>query len=518
MEIPDQSFGNIALSLSGGGYRAAAFHLGTLEMLNELGLLSSVTILSTVSGGTITGMAFALADMSGEDAFNSVKNLLYDFMLFGGKNVITAALSQLEPSSHINNDDFMPSVIRAAASIYASPKLFGEKTFDALPVAGSRLREISFNATDFRNGSSFRFQKSAGGFAPSGSDHAAIPPGRVLEAVRLADIVAASSCFPGGFEPLRFPSDFVWTDPALSYVQTALKDNFGEIPLMDGGVFDNQGIDSILNVLHRQNVLADLLIVSDTTHRASTLLEFPTAPRRRGISLRSIAILLIAAFICSIVTIGAFLQELCESIANGGPGWFRGTFMFGFPLGLSILTAVLLAGAGWGWWWASRLTYEKTGVKLWRDAGKLTIPQIIDLIGGRVKSVLVMTSSVFMGRIRALGFDRVYTDPNIRPTVMPNLIYDLDNSPLWGKEIVDRKLSPSDHLRTVAKQAESFPTTLRIEKDELDNLILCGRATTCFKVIKYLLQHRADKIDDGVSPEFHLFSHATNIWKDLNRR
>ena len=46
---PDGIFGRIALSLSGGGYRAAAFHLGALEMLDELGLREDVRYLSTVS-------------------------------------------------------------------------------------------------------------------------------------------------------------------------------------------------------------------------------------------------------------------------------------------------------------------------------------------------------------------------------------------------------------------------------------------------------------------------------------
>src|SRR5437667_8380874 len=43
------------LALSGGGFRAAAFHLGVLKRLRELGLLREVDLLSTVSGGSIVG-------------------------------------------------------------------------------------------------------------------------------------------------------------------------------------------------------------------------------------------------------------------------------------------------------------------------------------------------------------------------------------------------------------------------------------------------------------------------------
>ena len=52
----------IAISLSGGGYRAAMFHLGTLSYLNRIqlpngkSLLDVVNTISTISGGSITGL------------------------------------------------------------------------------------------------------------------------------------------------------------------------------------------------------------------------------------------------------------------------------------------------------------------------------------------------------------------------------------------------------------------------------------------------------------------------------
>ena len=49
----------IALCFSGGGYRAAAFHTGVLAYLNHIQLLPQVEILSTVSGGTLAGLAYA---------------------------------------------------------------------------------------------------------------------------------------------------------------------------------------------------------------------------------------------------------------------------------------------------------------------------------------------------------------------------------------------------------------------------------------------------------------------------
>jgi NTE family protein len=48
-----------ALCLSGGGFRAALFHLGALRRLNELGVLSKVDTITSVSGGSIVAAHLA---------------------------------------------------------------------------------------------------------------------------------------------------------------------------------------------------------------------------------------------------------------------------------------------------------------------------------------------------------------------------------------------------------------------------------------------------------------------------
>ncbi len=65
--------GDVALCLSGGGYRAAGFHLGVLDLLERVGLLPRVRTLSTISGGTILGAAWALSRARREsfDAFHA---------------------------------------------------------------------------------------------------------------------------------------------------------------------------------------------------------------------------------------------------------------------------------------------------------------------------------------------------------------------------------------------------------------------------------------------------------------
>src|SRR5271167_1656606 len=57
---PAQPSPGIALCLSGGGYRAMLFHLGTLWRLNELQYLPKLSRVSSVSGGSITNGVLAL--------------------------------------------------------------------------------------------------------------------------------------------------------------------------------------------------------------------------------------------------------------------------------------------------------------------------------------------------------------------------------------------------------------------------------------------------------------------------
>src|SRR5205814_1527658 len=51
---PAQPEDGIGLALSGGGYRAMVFHVGTLIRLNEVALLRKIKRISSVSGGSIT--------------------------------------------------------------------------------------------------------------------------------------------------------------------------------------------------------------------------------------------------------------------------------------------------------------------------------------------------------------------------------------------------------------------------------------------------------------------------------
>src|SRR5947207_3036548 len=78
---PNESyFKKIALSFSGGGARAAGFHMGTLLYLDHIDLLRNVTILSSVSGGSFVNAKYALTLK--QDAIKGQRDLHTTFARF----------------------------------------------------------------------------------------------------------------------------------------------------------------------------------------------------------------------------------------------------------------------------------------------------------------------------------------------------------------------------------------------------------------------------------------------------
>ncbi len=549
---PQKAFNEIAISLSGGGYRAASFHLGTLHMLRTLDLLDRVSVLSTVSGGTITGVAWAVSMAEGKE-FETFSDELQAFLK--GSNVVQLSLEGLSGSSSINEFDAMPSLIRAASNVYADKKFLGNRQLALLKTKDRRtnkpigqLKEIAFNATDFRTGNAFRFQRSRSPRVHTGNNLSRVAR-EVADKIRLADIVAASSCFPGGFEPLRFPSDFHWGSSAeLKQARKDLGEKYpAEIALMDGGVFDNQGIDSVERIYERQGNAIDLYIISDTTQRAASLLEIERTPHSRWISVGFVAKLLWALMIGAFITVIALSVDAYQSYHSTGISWLRGIFLYAIPLFLSTIVAI---GFFVGRRIIGNLLREfdaETGIDVWNNFRRVSIFAAIEILRSRVKSLLAMSKSVFMKRIRDLGFRRIFVNPDFEERAIANLIYDLDNSKRWGPHITGKKAAvraghedeleepegektatdaedefawrrPTPKLREISTDAEKYPTNLWfVDPADMKNLILCGEATMCFNMMRYLLSCRGQEIEDPSRPEHDLYNRTLAIWKEIKQ-
>jgi predicted acylesterase/phospholipase RssA len=152
-------FNTIALSLSGGGYRATCFHLGTICYLDSVlyqnkSLLERVSVLSSVSGGTFVAVLYAESLAKGQGVRECFQRL-YHFMT--RVDVISEAFDILREKKW----DFKKNrnLINAVSVVYY--RHLTQERFGILwNESRSHLTEICFNSTDFASGINFRFQKT----------------------------------------------------------------------------------------------------------------------------------------------------------------------------------------------------------------------------------------------------------------------------------------------------------------------------------------------------------------------
>lgn len=260
---PDYTNIEIALTLSGGGYRASIFHIGVLSYLYHLRLsdgsrlLDHITVMSTVSGGTITGMLYLLSLM-GENEVPQYLGDMYKKII--DNNLANELLYNIEK----NKNSSKLSVIKELGNVYDSV-FFNGKKLDSLydVIQKSHIHHYAAYATDISNALPFRFQvaNSIYGDSTIGNEAKGIEVTKAKE-FRLADILAASSCFPIAFEPINFPRDFKNYPENDEFAQSDM-----QTLLMDGGIIDNQGIDYLLEANKHMEAVnkagIDLAIISD---------------------------------------------------------------------------------------------------------------------------------------------------------------------------------------------------------------------------------------------------------------
>lgn len=517
---PDMPLGEIALMLSGGGYRAAAFHLGTLSMLKKLDLLKDVSRLSTISGGTIIGAKYAL-ELS--------KNPNLDFQKFESEfkaflaktNVIAEALSRLNATTRPNSRSLTPSLIRSAASVYADADFVGDSTLGSLRRSVHGINEISFTSTDFFSGTRFRFQYSHKRPRVATGSSSVRVRHRTADEIRLSDIIAASSCFPGGFEPLFFPADFSWAR-SIEKIEAELGPKYkSDIPLMDGGIIDNQGIDGIKDFLERADGKTNLCIISDSSPRNSKLYDAKSKKRSLlSVPLWVVLLLIIFLFATSLATIFVLGREGIDLLKHGQLDLSRAILNYLFPvMSAVVVTAVIAVGGGLFIYYRKEAETQIRGPKGWLYFLKLSLPGAFQFAKSRIASVLTMTTDVFMGRIRSLSYTSVFSNKELSPLSIANLIYDLDDRSLW-KNKVPEEFFPTPVLRELAKNAEGYDTTLNFDgcPETLDILVEAGKATMCFNLLRYLIYVR--KVDGKIEghPLNPLFEMVKTEWGDIQRK
>ncbi|MCT0212747.1 patatin-like phospholipase family protein [Synechococcus sp. CS-1326] len=273
--------GNIGLSFSGGGYRATAFSLGTMALLQDLDLLGRARVMSSVSGGSLALGAYlcakAGANLSQEADFHFYERLWEPLMEALATEDLARALMRLPLL--LDGGKFIHGAAdetqRFLNTLLGQEARLGNRAITQM----LRNRSLSpdyvfFNAANISSLDLFRFGIQRGGeaeeaepvyvlnryFLPSSGG---TPEARKLydhaKQLRLGDCVAASFDFPGGFEPLIFPDDYFRSDGSADddeateeacahFRHSLICDRRAYVALLDGGLYDNLGLASVEDI------------------------------------------------------------------------------------------------------------------------------------------------------------------------------------------------------------------------------------------------------------------------------
>lgn len=216
----------IGLTLSGGGFRAAAFHLGVFRELQSRQLLDKIDLISCVSGGSIAG-AFLALNWRDPKALDKL-----DHYLASRSIAVASVIGGMLDPFHTRLDKL--------ADTYERDLFHGKKLGDLAD--GPR---VYLNSTNLATGNMFSFIAGAKGKSEMGEYELGFADASDFP---LARAVAASSAFPPVFPPLRLDEKVYKYAARCDYVT-----------LSDGGLYDNLGVNPGLAALNK----LDYLLVSD---------------------------------------------------------------------------------------------------------------------------------------------------------------------------------------------------------------------------------------------------------------
>lgn len=224
----------IGLALSGGGYRAAAYHIGALRALHKLGVLDKVDVISSVSGGSIIAACYALHD-------GDYENFEKTFSEKMRKGVLHLALINLFLVLGLGG---LAAWLGGGWGLTTSFIVLWFVWYNVLPVSSliakqydwlffhrKKLKDlkpcpvVTINATDYPTVSQFTFscERMYDYYYGDGAFY--------HEQFPVSKAVMASSCVPFAFCPIRIPMTF-WTSVMKGKKQPML---------LDGGLYNNQG-------------------------------------------------------------------------------------------------------------------------------------------------------------------------------------------------------------------------------------------------------------------------------------
>ncbi|MFT4533407.1 MAG: hypothetical protein ACI9P5_000756, partial [Saprospiraceae bacterium] len=401
---------------------------------------------------------------------------LYELLL--NDQLVELALHKLSNPSKWVNPHKSKDMINAFSEVY-NEIFFEGATFDVLyNGSSSHLTDVIFGSSEFTFGIQFRFQEEKGQ-GKFGNGHLNVPQAATRN-IRIADAVAASSCFPGGFEPMIMPVDFGnGPDSDLDKVWTSQKD-YQKTAIMDGGIIDNLGIEGVRLAEQRhssaEQPFIGTYIVSDVSSDMMTPYEVPILEDggiKNFITINGInnfaAIFMIAAV--ALLVFAPMSRLLTIALSSFLPLiviWFLVYFYAKAQLSTAIKQ-------NFG---ADQL---QELLKDFRILIKTPVYILVYLIKFRLTSVLKMVSDVFLRRIRRLSLEALYRSNDWNYRFKSNYIYTLQKN--------DQQLTEA--MKRITKVANNMPTTLWFTEKEfedkvLNDLIACGQFTQCRNLLRYL--------------------------------
>lgn len=243
----------VALTLSGGGFRATLFHLGVIRFLYDSGLLREVRRISAVSGGSVLGAHLVLNwERYTRDpvSFDSASQEIVEFVRSDvrGRVIRRWILSWLT---------VVPRLVRRKAWTFTNllqaeyRRLYNDarlKDLSSHSLSTVNRPDLYLNCTSLSTGSPCCFGPS--GFIWRDGD---LEKTIAASETELSFAVAASSAFPPLFPPIAISNEVLACDrkrfPNVLY-------------LTDGGVYDNLGIERLF-WREKQVNETDLFLISD---------------------------------------------------------------------------------------------------------------------------------------------------------------------------------------------------------------------------------------------------------------
>lgn len=245
----------IGLALSGGGIRAAVFHLGVMKLLAEQDRLENITQLSTVSGGSlVTGAVFARAEGRWpssaeflERIYPSIRQTLVSgdllsFRALGFGGTLCANVRILFRRANI-----LANMLRRHWGI----------ELHLVDLPSTPVWHI--NTTCIETGKNWRFTKESMGDWEFGRHFS--------PKVSVAEAIAASAAVPYaiGALKLRLPEHGWWaTDPATKAPLRQITPTSRAVRLWDGGAYENMALEPLYKPMEGLQD-CDVLMCSDAS-------------------------------------------------------------------------------------------------------------------------------------------------------------------------------------------------------------------------------------------------------------